>query len=184
VTRRTGQYVAIWATLAASMAIACATDPMGADIPPAASQPTSMASEGEVGAPEPRPIEKRLVGRKEAPSKTDDGLTRTLLSLGAVVLAILGVRYLLRRMGIGQPGRSVAHGMELASSLRIGPRHQLLLVRMGRRLVLVGSGPEGMSRLAEVTDPGEIDELLGRASDKAAAPSQAPQSLSPKGEWS
>ena len=85
---------------------------------------------------------------------------QTLLALAIVVALIYACRFVLRRLGKGaRPGESDTGAIEVLSRTGIGARQQLLLVRLGRRLVLVGSWPGGMAGLSEITDPAEISAL-------------------------
>ena len=102
-------------------------------------------------------IEGRRVARKGA---SDGGWFKTLGALAVVVAAIFVVRIVLRRLagtaGMARRGQPI----EVLARATIGARQQVALVRLGRRLVLVGSGPSGMSPLAEVSDPQEVADLL------------------------
>jgi flagellar biogenesis protein FliO len=50
--------------------------------------------------------------------------------------------------------------MEVLARASVAPRQQLLLVRLGKRLVLIGAGGGTMCTLAEVSDQAEVDELM------------------------
>jgi flagellar biogenesis protein FliO len=83
---------------------------------------------------------------------------RTIVALAVVLLIILGLRLVLKKFArpvAGPRGGAV----EVLSRTSLQPRHHLLLVRLGRRLLLVGAGPAGFSTLAEVNDPEEVAEL-------------------------
>jgi flagellar biogenesis protein FliO len=144
-------------------------------VPCAGGQETRPEAGGTAGPPTARPgadddkagkplpprsssdIEARRVGRK---ATSDGGWWKTLGALAVVVAAIFVVRIVLRRLaGTGGMHR---HGqpIEVLARATIGARQQVALVRLGRRLVLVGSGPSGMSPLAEVSDPQEVADLL------------------------
>ncbi|HUT60463.1 MAG TPA: flagellar biosynthetic protein FliO [Phycisphaerae bacterium] len=92
-----------------------------------------------------------------------DGWERTVLALAVVVAVVLGLRYLLKRFA--GPGRITGRGgvIEVLARAAVLPRQHLLLVRMGRRLVLLGSAPGGLTTLAEITDPEEVAELSDAA---------------------
>jgi len=100
---------------------------------------------------------------------------QTLLALAIVVALIYACRYVLRRLGKGaRPGGADSGVIEVLSRTGIGARQQLLLVRLGRRLVLVGCWPSGMAGLSEITDPAEVSALTSsveaiRASGSARA---------------
>jgi len=97
---------------------------------------------------------------------------RTLGALAVVVVLIFVARMLLKRFA----PVSGSHRRELLDVLArrpISPRHQLLLVRMGRRIVLVGQGPSGLTPLGEVTDPDEAAALIEGATKTPPAKQEA-----------
>lgn len=86
------------------------------------------------------------------------GFLKTLAALGLVIVLILGAGLLLRRYGtVLQGGGSGA--IELVASKAVGPKSRLLLVRFGKRLLLLGSGPGGLSMLCEAGDSDEEAEV-------------------------
>ena len=104
------------------------------------------------------------------------GWVRTLGALAAVVALIFLVRIVLRRLGPGARTRPLPDAVEVLARTTVSARQQLLLVRLGRRLVLVGCGPEGMTTLSEVTEPEEVSALLaqkGGARPKAGGKREA-----------
>jgi len=118
-------------------------------------------------------FEDGAVPRKNG-SATGDWL-RTAGAMAIVVALIFAVRFLLRRIG----GPAAAHrrlgALEVLGRQNLSGRHQLYLVRLGGRLLLVGAGPEGLSTLAEVRDPQEFAQLIEAATgrDPAAGPGGA-----------
>lgn len=85
---------------------------------------------------------------------------QTLLALAIVIALIYACRYVLRRLGkTTRMGGADSGVIEVLTRTGIGARQQLLLVRLGRRLVLVGCWPGGMAGLSEITDPAEINAL-------------------------
>jgi flagellar biogenesis protein FliO len=50
--------------------------------------------------------------------------------------------------------------MKVIGRSPLAPRQELVLVKLGRRVVMVASGPDGSRTLSEVTDPAEVAELL------------------------
>ena len=89
-----------------------------------------------------------------------DGTLRVVLALALVVGLIYLSRYLLRKAG--GAGKLHAQGgvVETLWRTNLSMKHQLTLVRMGRRVLLLGCTPQEVSTLCEVTDPQEIAELL------------------------
>jgi flagellar biogenesis protein FliO len=51
--------------------------------------------------------------------------------------------------------------LELLGRSPLGNRHQLQLLRLGRRLLLVSVTPDSAETLAEVTDTDEVNHLTG-----------------------
>ena len=85
---------------------------------------------------------------------------QTAAALAIVVGLIFLVRYVLRRLGgLAKPGRK-STAMEVLARQSLSGRHQLYLVRVGRRVLLIGAGTEGLSTLAEVRDDAEARQLL------------------------
>jgi len=146
--------------------------------PPAGTRPAAPAARaaaapgktpGEAAGPETQAV-RRADGQDLETERVSGGSggslggwLRTLAALAVVVALILVLRWVLRRLSPGARARPMPEAVEVLARTNVSARQQLLLVRLGRRLVLVGSGPEGMSTLAEVTDPGEVDALLARA---------------------
>jgi flagellar biosynthetic protein FliO len=88
---------------------------------------------------------------------------------GALVIVlglIFGLRWVLRRTfpGAGVGGSSSA--VQVLSRTVLSPKQQLMLVRVGRRLVVVGDSGGQMSPLSEITDPDEVAALVGQLRDE------------------
>ena len=87
------------------------------------------------------------------------GFLQTLLALALVIALIFAVRFLLKRYGPSSPAGK-ADAMELLASRSVSPKNRLLLVRFGKRLLLLSSGPGGLSTLCETSDPQEAAAML------------------------
>ena len=87
-------------------------------------------------------------------------LGQTVLALGVVVCSIFVARYLLGRFGAGSMQGGKAATIEILARTRISAKQQLLLVRLGRRLVLVSAGGETTAVLTEISDAEEVAALL------------------------
>jgi len=103
-------------------------------------------------------VESRRVGGRSDDDKSD-GWGRMLGALAVVAVLIFAARWFLRRWDAAGP-TALAGPMEVLARAPVAPRQQLLLVRLGKRLVLIGAGGGAMSTLAEVTDPAEVNELI------------------------
>lgn len=113
-------------------------------------------------------LSKRLVGPSDSRKIEDRPISpwsqwgRTLGALALVVVLIFVARMMLKRFGpVSGAGSRV---LDVLASSTVSPRQQLLLVRVGRRVVLVGRSPAAMATLSEVTDPEEVAELVEAAS--------------------
>jgi flagellar protein FliO/FliZ len=89
-------------------------------------------------------------------------LSKIPLSLAGVILLILVMRWLGKRLIPGAGRAKGSSAVQVLVRSTIGPRQQLMLVQVGRRLVLVGSGGAEMNPLCQIEDPEEVAELLGQ----------------------
>lgn len=80
----------------------------------------------------------------------------------AWTLGILAAGWLVRQFLVsrGSLATGAPAALELLSRQSLGPQQQLALVRFGRRILLVGTTPTGMSTLATVDDPVEVQSIL------------------------
>ena len=129
------------------------------------SQPTSRPTTRGGG---PTDMAKRMVGPSDGNriEATPQGpwaqWGRTLVALAVVVVLILVARTMLKRFGpVSGPRRREV--LDVLARATVSPRHQLLLVRVGRRVVLVGQGPSSLATLSEVTDSEEAAALIEAA---------------------
>jgi len=152
----------IWAVLA--LALPMLTAQVAVCREPASPRPPASRQAADVqDAPIPAPSDSDggLEDRELTNSNVSSlyGLLQTLLALALVIGLIFAVRFLLKRYGPASPGgRSGA--VELLINRPVGPKNRLLLVRFGRRLLLLGSGPSGLSTLCEASDPQETAAIL------------------------
>lgn len=139
---------------------------------PAVAPPTAGAEEPATQESETRPAGQRHAGREGEPLPPPDDdagnggdawpWIRTFLALAVVVGLVLLARWLFRSAG----GRGVVSAggktgpMQVLARAGLAGRHQMFLVRLGERLVLVGASPQQLTTLSEITDPAERDRLL------------------------
>jgi len=134
---------------------------------PLAAEALAQGARGKQTATSRSSREEKLLGRTSSDENRiidrngggGGGWWQTALALLLVVGLIFLARYLLRRLG----GRAVKTGggaVDVLARTSVSPRQQLLLVRLGQRLLLVGSGPEGMTPLSEITDPQEVERMV------------------------
>ncbi len=109
--------------------------------------------------PEDRPVTKSTTARGTDGGALDDW-PRVLGALAVVVALILLARYFLRRAGGTKRTGAKGGPVETLWRTSLSMKHQLFLIRAGRRVLFVGAGPQGVTTLCELTDPQEIGELL------------------------
>lgn len=141
-----------------------------APIVPAVQRPDEPASQ-ERAAAEPAAMPRPITppARRISSPTPGDGrrasaagsVGTTVAALVVVVLAILGGARLWKkhapRVAQGLP----PDALEFLGKRHIDPRQVVYLVRLGSRILVLGSSPAGLNTLAEVTDPIEVDLLAG-----------------------
>ena len=123
---------------------------------------TSAAPPATQGAAAGDTSGKQVPPRQQAPGNAGSLMDwlRMVLALAVVVGLIFVTRWLLKRAGAAAGITAGGRAVEVLARSPLSSRHQMYLVRMGRRLLLVGSGPEGLRTLSEVTDQQEVQDLL------------------------
>lgn len=100
--------------------------------------------------------------------------------LGALLLAvggIVGVAKLLKSLGVGPLGSTKplpASVCEVLGVTQLPPRQTLYLLKLGQRILLLGSTGERLTLLAEVNEPQEVASMMHlsrSASEESSAPS-------------
>lgn len=86
---------------------------------------------------------------------------RMAMALGIVLLAIFVAHRVWKRLGLPGVSGRLSGVLQVVSRLSVSPKQQILLVRVGRRLVLVGNSGTQMNPLCEIGDPEEAASLLG-----------------------
>ncbi len=90
-------------------------------------------------------------------------LAQTGLALLIVVVLIFALRFVLGRLG-GRAVRKSGGNLEVLTRMSVSHRQELLVVRLGKRVVLVGSSSTGnMQTLSEITDEQEVANIVGPA---------------------
>lgn len=84
---------------------------------------------------------------------------RTGLGALAIVLALVGVVFVLARRWIPTMRMADNAALQVIARTGVTPRHSVVLIRLGQRLVLVGVAGDRIQRLGEVTDPAEVAEI-------------------------
>ena len=86
---------------------------------------------------------------------------RPFLSLLAVLVLIVLCAWLFRRFSPGSRRGKTSSAVEIIARSTISPKQSVCLVKLGRRLLLVGLSPNHMANLSAVDDPEEIAFIMG-----------------------
>jgi flagellar biosynthetic protein FliO len=149
--------------LAALAAWQCAAAGAHAQTQPA-SQPSHDASAGKeggkVGTPERRPLSNDLgEGWRE--------MLRTVGALAVVVGLIFAARFLAGRFGGKSDLPGAGRPLHVIDRRSVGPKQQLMVVRFGGRVLLVGVAAGTMTTLSEIPEGQEAEALLSRENTEA-----------------
>jgi flagellar biogenesis protein FliO len=90
------------------------------------------------------------------------------MSLAGVAVLIVGLGWACRRM-LASRQPPAESGVTLVARSLLTPRHQVLVLRVGRRVLVVGDSGHGMNLLCQITDPQESAALLGEPEDQGEA---------------
>jgi len=88
------------------------------------------------------------------------------LPLAVVLALIAGIALLVKKY---IPVKRILTGagvLDVVARLPLSSKQSLVLVRMGRRLVLVGVSPEGLTRLDVVEDPEQVAAIAGEVASR------------------
>ena len=95
-----------------------------------------------------------------SPGESPYSAIQTLGSL-LFVLTLFGcVAYWMRRGGTRSNQLLSGEAWEILGRGTLGPKHDVQLVRLGNRLLLVGYSPHTIQTLVEITDPEEVQSML------------------------
>lgn len=97
----------------------------------------------------------------------NNAVMETVRVLGALAL-VIGAIVILKVvagqvLGIKSAGANANKGVRVLSRTMIGPKQQMILMQVGRKLVLVSDCAGKVVPVTEVTDPDEVAELAGQA---------------------
>lgn len=110
------------------------------------------------------PTSQSATGSTQVSREDSFSFTRVTLALGAVVSLILVFRWGARRFMIGGVTTGHSRAVQVISRTIVSPKQQLMLVKVGRRLVLVANTAAGMNAICEIRDEQEVADLLGQVS--------------------
>lgn len=138
------------------MAVACALVQAPAAI---AASTTTTAAGGEN-----TPLNLEQPAKAVGHSTGGGGIVRTIVGLAVVIGVIYGLHWILKQVKTGREQRSTGGGLDVLSTLQLGPGRALHLVRSGSEIMLVGSAEHGVTPIRvysedEARTLGLIDEI-------------------------
>jgi flagellar biogenesis protein FliO len=93
-------------------------------------------------------------------SDTGSWILNTVTALGVVIALIFAMRMGMNKLS-GRPVMGGRSGVvEILSRTSLSPRNQVMLLRLGQRIIVVSEGPAGVRTLANLDDPDEVAGLL------------------------
>lgn len=101
------------------------------------------------------------------------GLPRVAGALAIVLALIFALCWLMRRTIDPAGAAGASRAVQVLSRTILAPKQQVLLLRVGRRVVVVADSAGQMTTLSEITDPDEAAALIGQVREEkltAAAP--------------
>ncbi|WP_037247164.1 flagellar biosynthetic protein FliO [Rhodopirellula baltica] len=104
-------------------------------------------------------------------SKTIAPLVTVGSSLAIVLALFCGLVWVSRRFGGGSAASKPLSAATLSplGHIMLDPRTKLLLVKCGRRVLVLSQTSTGVTPISEVTDPDEVRELIASCSGEARA---------------
>ena len=122
---------------------------------------------------QPIQLKRRSAGKDSSSNKTSHkkpiaSVWKTFSVLGFVIALILLAAKLFQRHAPNAVTRIPTEAIEILGRRPVDQRQSIHLVRCGSRILVLGSSANGLTTLAEVTDPVEVDYLAGlcRQDDK------------------
>ncbi len=105
----------------------------------------------------------------------DSSMSRTILSLAAVITLIFATRSVVRRLAartggmaaqLGPAGRAPSGVLTVLARYPVARGQSLVLLKMDQRVLLLSQSSEGFRTIAEATDPDEVASLIIRTRDE------------------
>jgi flagellar biogenesis protein FliO len=136
-------------------------------------QVPTIESGRHLAPPSARAVSERAVDFRDHPNAeprraVDFGVpTQSLYTMGTALTIVVGAfllfAWVLRRGGRGRTGRIMlpADAVSVLGRVSLTSKQVAQLLKVGNKLVLVALTPSGAETLTEVTDPGEVDRLMG-----------------------
>lgn len=101
--------------------------------------------------------------------------------VGGALLAVIALIFLLRWFGKiffpAATGKAQSRVVEVVSRSPLAPKQQVMLLRVGKRLLVVGDSAGQLSTLCEISDPDEVASMVGQLREEKSTSAVAFGSL-------
>lgn len=114
-------------------------------------------------------------GTSAASTSNSLDISRVLLAMGIVLAAIFLLRWIGQRVLLKNGGLRGNKAIHVVSRSMLSPKQQVMMLRVGKRLIVVGDSGGQMNTLCEISDPDEVAGLLGESVNKE--PPEGPKSF-------
>lgn len=102
---------------------------------------------------------------------------RTAAGLGVLAAMLWGLKWSAKRLGaglglaaqLGPAGRAPQGLLEVLGRYPVSRGHSLVLLKLDRRVLLLGQSPSGFTTLSELTDAEDVASVLTKAADADGA---------------
>jgi flagellar biogenesis protein FliO len=102
---------------------------------------------------------------------------RVLGALGVVIALIFVLRWAARVFFPSVAGKTPSRIVEVLGRSVLTPKQQVVLIRVGRRIIVVGDSGSQLNTLCEIADPDEIASLVGQLREEKLTAASAFGSL-------
>jgi flagellar protein FliO/FliZ len=105
-------------------------------------------------------------GTSGSSTSTETSGWHVAFSLAAVLTLIVILYFISRRIlpgGAFAGSSSTSRAVQILARTPLGPKHRILLVQVGRRILVIAESPgQPLSTLCQITDPDEAAALIGQ----------------------
>ena len=124
-------------------------------------RPLRRRRDAPIAVPPPKRSQRSAEGRPDKPT-TAGNMGMVVVSSLAIVLGLFFLVVWFSRRAFPKATAPLStEVLEIVGRSPLAARHQLQLIRLGRRLLLVSVTPDHAETLTELTDPDEVNHLVG-----------------------
>ncbi|MCE9591841.1 MAG: flagellar biosynthetic protein FliO [Planctomycetes bacterium] len=161
-------------THAASAGVGAGSDP-AASVPSSAPLPPVPATDAKESLPlgSGHASPRAPGGANPTATPLSAWFTNTLIALVVVIGAVFLLRSILTKLTGRSPVASNRHVLEVLARVGVASKSHVLLVKLGRRILVVGESPSGLNTLADIDDAEEVAAILQTVNARKAGSATA-----------